>query len=71
MKEQIRLASKRMLANMTGRDAALKQMRELLTDEQRAAFEALKGPVFRIEGREQLGDLRKMYSPRRRLPGTS
>ena len=47
MMEQIRLASKRMLANMTGRDAALKQMRELLTDEQRAAFEALKGPVFR------------------------
>jgi hypothetical protein len=70
-KEQFRLVSQRMLANMTGRDAALKQMRELLTDEQRAAFEALKGPVFRFEGREKVGDPRKRYNPRRPFPGRS
>jgi hypothetical protein len=70
-KEQFRLLSQRMLANMTGRDTALKQMRELLTDEQRAAFEAMQGPVFRIGGREKVGDLRMQYRPRRPFPGRS
>jgi hypothetical protein len=54
MREQLRLASLRLLENMSRRDAALKQMRELLTDDQRAAFQALKGPAFRVEGRDPL-----------------
>src|SRR5262249_36180948 len=57
VREQFRLASQRLLENMAHRDAALKQMRELLSDEQRAAFQALKGPVFRVEGRDQLCSL--------------
>jgi hypothetical protein len=56
MNEGMRTASQSMLEYMKRRDESLKQMRELLTDEQRAAFEALKGPRFRIDGREQLGD---------------
>ncbi len=66
LKESLRTASSSMLTYMKRRDESLKQMRELLTDEQRAAFEALKGPVFRIEGREQLGDLmRKVPMPKK------
>ncbi len=64
MKEKRRLATKTLLENMARRDAALKRMRELLTDEQRAAFEALKGPIFRIEGREELGSAFEQAVPR-------
>jgi hypothetical protein len=65
MREQLRLASKRLLENMAHRDAALKQMGELLTDEQRAAFQALKGPVFRVQGRDQLGSMsQQAFRPR-------
>jgi hypothetical protein len=64
-REQFRLASQRLLENMARRDAALKQMREVLTDEQRAAFEALKGPIFRVEGRDQLGSMSQQAFRRR------
>jgi hypothetical protein len=62
LKESLRTASSSILTYTKRRDESLKQMRELLTDEQHAAFEALKGPVFRIEGRAQLGD------PMRQVP---
>jgi hypothetical protein len=65
MRERFRLASQRLLENMARRDAAVKQMRELLTDEQWAVFEALKGPVFRVEGRDQLGSINQQAFRRR------
>jgi hypothetical protein len=65
MRERFRLASKTLLENMALRDAALKQMGELLTSEQRAVFEVLKGPVFRVEGRDQLGSMNhQAFRPR-------
>jgi hypothetical protein len=63
-REQFRLVSKRIAEDVAHREAALKQMRELLTDGQRAPFQALNGPTFHVEGRESFSSMKYQASKR-------
>src|SRR5262249_13013242 len=65
MSEQLRLVPTMLAEDVAQREAALKRMRELLTDEQRAAFQAIKGPVFHVEGRDDLGRIKYQATKRR------
>ena len=57
--EQMRLVSQRMLEDIKAREEALKQMGAVLTHEQKAALETLKGPIFRPEGRNPIGSFKE------------
>jgi hypothetical protein len=58
--EQMRLAPRRMRENIERREETLRQMKALLSDEQQAALDAMKGPIFEPSGRERIGSVLEM-----------
>jgi hypothetical protein len=57
--ERMRAVPRIMREDIERREKTLKQMGATLSDKQRAALDALRGPIFKPAGRERVGSLRE------------
>jgi hypothetical protein len=59
LRDQMREVPRQMREDIELREKTLKELGSLLTDQQRATLDGLKGPIFKPPGRERIGALRE------------
>jgi hypothetical protein len=59
LRDQMREVPRQMREDVALREKTLKELGSLLTDQQRATLDAMRGPIFMPPGRERIGSLRE------------